>query len=404
MHLAIAEEYMKHNFIKNRTAFLDGTLEPDLLPDKISSHFGSYEKPKSIRELLKSRMSLEKYVRESEITSDFEKGYFLHMIVDDLFYEYIYSEDIEQQTPEQAKVDMYSDYDFVTHHILLKYKIEKDRIKQFLNSKKGTPVYFTAEDCDKFISATGKIDLAEAKELIRADVLSFREKFFRKNNIIIKRNKIKGVIFDKDGLMINTEQLNAKAFGITIKSFNIKLEEPEAWYYKNCSGNRRDKVAQTIKTALPKNIEFSDFVDSYMSTRTKLWDTDLQAKKGLLKLLKHLKKKGIKLAVATSGTESDVLLQFEKAGIPMDYFSVFVYGFEVKEPKPHPATYQMACSKLGERPENLIALEDSDIGLISAHKAGLRVILIPDVQTNSSEVKKLAFYQLKSLDELIGLV
>jgi len=187
MHLAIAEEYMKRNAVQDRNLFLDGSLAPDLGSDQIASHFGSYEKPKTIIEFLKTRMNLAKYLEEVQISNDFDSGYFLHMIADDLFYQYLYTEEVESKTPEQIRKEVYSDYDFVTQHILSFYKIETDRIKKWSNNKKGKPVYFTPQGCDAFIAAVSKVDLQKAEREIRADLSSFRENFFKSNKIKTRR-------------------------------------------------------------------------------------------------------------------------------------------------------------------------------------------------------------------------
>ena len=75
-----------------------------------------------------------------------------------------------------------------------------------------------------------------------------------------------------------------------------------------------------------------------------------------------------------------------------------------KNPKPDPECYILTCEKLGVKPEEAIAIEDSDSGVESACSAGIKTVLIPDVMKNSLATKKKAWCILKSLDQLIEII
>lgn len=85
IHIAIAYEYMrKHNDeIKNEKEFIDGCIAPDLVKNKYESHYGNYAE---------KHEDLKKFVNKTEIDlkSDFGKGYFLHLIADELFYNNVF--------------------------------------------------------------------------------------------------------------------------------------------------------------------------------------------------------------------------------------------------------------------------------------------------------------------------
>ena len=109
IHISVANEYMrKHvNEIKDVDGFILGTIEPDLVKDKKDksvTHYGP----------VSSQVHLRKYLESNEINSDFDKGYFLHLITDYIFYNKII--DIEAK-------DIYNDYDVLNKYLVEKYKV-----------------------------------------------------------------------------------------------------------------------------------------------------------------------------------------------------------------------------------------------------------------------------------------
>lgn len=216
--------------------------------------------------------------------------------------------------------------------------------------------------------------------------------------------KIDGVIFDIDGLMINSELLNAQAFVAALKHFNCDFEGSLEWYFKNGCGNRRDVIGKKVEKLLPQNVTFGDLGKWFFSYRTELVKKEVAPKKGLFNLLEHLHKEGIKMAIATSGIKEDFNDKLVSLGVDLSYFFGIVTGFDIKTSKPHPEIYQVACKKLGTAPKSTIALEDSDLGIESAVSAGLKVIYIPDVKINDPKITKKAFKTMESLDDVVTFI
>ena len=115
-------------------------------------------------------------------------------------------------------------------------------------------------------------------------------------------------------------------------------------------------------------------------------DFGVPEKPFLHEALEYLKEKGYKLAVASSTSSDSVFHHLEEKNI--------------KNSKPAPDIYLKACEKLGEVPENCIAVEDSKNGILSAHNANMSVIMIPDLWQGETEIDKLLFAKLKSLGEI----
>ncbi len=94
---------------------------------------------------------------------------------------------------------------------------------------------------------------------------------------------------------------------------------------------------------------------------------------------------------------------FEKSGL-YDYFDGKVFGDTVKEGKPSPEIYLKACKSIGIEPEDAVALEDAPSGAISAHAAGMRVIVVPDLVQPPEEVKQFLWKQAEDLERVIEMI
>lgn len=126
-------------------------------------------------------------------------------------------------------------------------------------------------------------------------------------------------------------------------------------------------------------------------------------KDGLYTLLDYLKSKNYKLAVASSTSEKTVYHHLNEKNITA-YFDAVICGDMVKNSKPEPDIYLKACRALDEQPENCVAVEDSRNGLLSAHRAGCRVIMVPDLWQGEPETDALLFAKCESLRELINIL
>ena len=122
-------------------------------------------------------------------------------------------------------------------------------------------------------------------------------------------------------------------------------------------------------------------------------------KKGLYELLEVLREKKLRLAVATSSSYESAARLLEEAAV-FDYFDAIVTGNMVERSKPAPDIYEKACTALGVLPEYALALEDSYNGIRSAHAAGMKVIMIPDLLTDSACVDDLLYGKMDSLSEV----
>lgn len=195
---------------------------------------------------------------------------------------------------------------------------------------------------------------------------------------------IKAVIFDMDGVLIDTEPLSdfyyyevlkKKGVTVTIEDFEVLrgANHKTFWVY----------FSEKYNIPHPSEEEKHQMRREYI--------TFLKTKKpepfpGLVKLLEGLKKKGIKLAIGSSASKYRIGEQVKILKLTK-YFKTIVSGEEVKHGKPHPEIYLKAAEKLGVDPENCVAVEDAKNGVESAKGAGMKVLgFKPD--SNSQDVSK----------------
>lgn len=213
---------------------------------------------------------------------------------------------------------------------------------------------------------------------------------------------INAVIFDLDGTLIDTEKYFRVCWPETFKHFGYKMTDEQ---YLSIRSLGRPFVQQTLK-------EYSgdpDFnYNEVVSYRSKLMEETisekgLQLKKGAVELLSYLKEKGIIIVIATASPVDRSERYLKMVGI-LEYFDRIISARNMKEGKPSPDVYSFACKELGFLPENCIAIEDSPNGVLSAYRAGCKVIMVPDQDQPDENTTKLLYAQVASLDKIIPLV
>ena len=155
-----------------------------------------------------------------------------------------------------------------------------------------------------------------------------------------------------------------------------------------------------FKSAYGEDFPYLEFRENYRAEVARdTRENGTPVKKGLYELLEVLKEKQMKLAVATSSSYENTVELLKETKV-YSYFQEIVTGNMVEHSKPAPDIYQKACEKLNVLPEHALALEDSYNGIRSGYAAGMKVIMIPDLLTDSSCVDELLFAKMESLAEV----
>lgn len=125
-------------------------------------------------------------------------------------------------------------------------------------------------------------------------------------------------------------------------------------------------------------------------------------KKGAEELLNYLKKRNVKIALASGSSRESVDHHLQKIDA-FKYFDVTLSSQDVKNGKPAPDIFLEAANRMGAEPKDCFVFEDSANGVRAAVAAGMRCIGIPDLAQFSDKIADLLFAQLSSLDEAISI-
>lgn len=205
---------------------------------------------------------------------------------------------------------------------------------------------------------------------------------------------IKAVIFDMDGLMLDTERLTVKAWDQIGEELGVgpfgHLVPPligrnraanEAFMLEQFHGDPSFETILELKEA---------YFQKYFA------EHGIPVKEGLFDLLKWLNEAGILISVATSTVEETAREELTETGI-LPYFDEMVCGNMVKNGKPAPDIFLLAAEKLGIAPENCMVLEDSPSGIRAAFAAGMRPVMVPDLVQPDEEISAMLFRKVDSL-------
>ncbi len=213
--------------------------------------------------------------------------------------------------------------------------------------------------------------------------------------------KVKGVVFDMDGLMFDTELLTFKIWNeiLTEKNYDYSFE-----IYKQTIGIRTIEVKKFYADLYGESFDYDKI---YKEAIDRFWkyteEKGVPIKKGLFELLDFLKNSKIKIALATSTTTKSAREILRRAKV-LDYFDILVCGDMVINGKPHPEVFLKAANKLGLKTDECIGLEDSINGIKSLYNANMKAIMIPDLIEPTDEIKPMIYKVCRDLREVVNLI
>ena len=209
---------------------------------------------------------------------------------------------------------------------------------------------------------------------------------------------IKGVVFDMDGVISETELMHHNAWH---HAAGAQPPSHEEWA-KSYMGRGIFEIANDLIEKYSINITPQELVKKKTEKMHGLiLESELKHYPGVKELLAYLNKEKIPIAIASSSSREEINAILEKLGIK-EYFKTIVSGLEVENPKPAPDVYLKAAEELGIKPSEGIAIEDSPTGIKSAKAAGLYTIAV--THTNEKENLNQADRIVSNLSEIKGIV
>ena len=183
---------------------------------------------------------------------------------------------------------------------------------------------------------------------------------------------IQTVIFDMDGVIVDTEPVHHYAYNQQFKQLNIEVS-PEM--YASFTGNSTKNIFEKLKAQFNLEQDVQTLVETKRSLFNEAFDSkeDLYLLDGVEELIKDLHSNGIQLVLGSSSAKVTINRIFNRFNLHR-YFSHIVSGEDFPKSKPHPAIFQHAAYLAQTPVENCIVIEDSTNGILAAKAAGIYCI------------------------------
>lgn len=208
---------------------------------------------------------------------------------------------------------------------------------------------------------------------------------------------IKAIIFDMDGLMIDSERMTFECYQERLKDMNLTMDEE---FYKTLLGKPIKGIYQRFYDVYGNDFPIENVIQDVHQLMAERFETEgVPVKKGLVELLHYLKDNNYKTIVATSSNRDRVDKILAQAKIT-EFFDDSICGDEVTKGKPNPEVFLKSCQKLGVNVDEAIVLEDSEAGIQASYDANIKVICIPDMKYPEKQYEEKTFKILKDLTEV----
>lgn len=193
---------------------------------------------------------------------------------------------------------------------------------------------------------------------------------------------IKAVVFDMDGLLLDTERLHQQAYGLALADLALP---PDPQLFMDLIGLNETSGDSVLRHRLPRYLDMCHFKSVWADHFATMTARHVPLKTGVAQLLETLAATGMPMAVATSTKRATAEAMLHKAAI-RHRFALLVCGDEVLHGKPAPDIYLAAVAALGQHPTDCAAFEDSSNGVRAAVAAGLVTVQIPDIVAPPADV------------------
>jgi HAD superfamily hydrolase (TIGR01509 family) len=203
----------------------------------------------------------------------------------------------------------------------------------------------------------------------------------------MKRNSIQAVIFDMDGLMLDSQRIATEVWKSAVEAFGYRLTDETRL---SLIGRTISDTNAILRSAFGSNFPINEIrrlATEEFSAFTK--DNGIPVKRGLRELLDFLDQEQLPTAVATSTSRYYCLRSLQRSDLA-HRFKVIVCGDEVPQGKPAPDIFLRASELLDVVPERCVVLEDSYAGVRAAHNARMIPIMVPDLKEADDEMRALA--------------
>ena len=212
---------------------------------------------------------------------------------------------------------------------------------------------------------------------------------------------LKLIIFDMDGLMFATEQVNYRAFTEVVKQEGY---HPTFEQFTGFLGMHAKDIQKKYYSYYGEDVDAEGIYKKVgQRARQIILEEGVPEKKGLRELLEVVREKGLYTAVA-SGSDTEIIKEYlEKTGLT-SYFDIILSSKEVKRGKPYPDIFLEICERLHVGVEETLVLEDSANGVQAALAGNIPVINIPDLLPIPEKQQEQCVAVVEDLSKVISYI
>ena len=216
-----------------------------------------------------------------------------------------------------------------------------------------------------------------------------------------KKTQIRGVLFDMDGLVLDTEKLYSRFWMESANDLGYPMTYAQALGMRSLNRNAgQDKLTEYFGPGVS--------YDAVRNHRIELMDAwvdvhGVEVKPGIHELLDHLQASGILCAITTSSPMDRIQRYLDAHGL-LHRFDKLCTVYDVPRGKPEPDIYLHGAASLELRPEECLALEDSPTGILSAYRAGCLPVMIPDQDQPGEDTVSRLYAKADCLTDVIELL
>jgi HAD superfamily hydrolase (TIGR01509 family) len=207
---------------------------------------------------------------------------------------------------------------------------------------------------------------------------------------------VKAVVFDMDGLLVDTEVVFREAF---MSSAADAGHDMPASVFLSMIGTNDEGSRRILRDYFGETFEIEPFWAATLRRFYTLAEGGIALKTGVVEILDALDALEIPRAIATSSAHENVAHSLEPHGIVGRFQAVVARG-DYARGKPAPDPFLTAASRLGIAPQDCLALEDSHNGVRAAHAAGMMTVMVPDLLDATEEMQTLCVRIARDLHEV----